>query len=194
MNSAVVYIPQFGALILGVPLIELVAETEDTFLGSGFFFVSASATKCSIKLILVQGIEQSLGFHQVCVNLATMSERTHTCIEGFHIAFHNEVPSVLFGILVTELYHFLEFPFAVDMHQGKRNLARSKSLFCQAYHHAAVLTNAIQHYRILKLCSHFTYDMYGFCLEFLQMTQTVFCHNDFIVFYDVLLLFYSLND
>ena len=103
-----------------------------------------------------------------------MRKRPDTCIESFHIAFHYQVPTILLGILVTELYHLLKLPLGIDVHQRERHFAGSKRLFGQAHHNRRILADTIQHHRIFKLRCHFTDNMNGLCFEFLQMAQFIF--------------------
>ena len=174
MYAAVVDVPELGALVLGVPLVELVAEAEDAFLGPRLLLVATGSAEGCIELILVQRIEQSLCLHQVGMHLAAMREGSYASAEGLHVALHNQVPAVLLGIAVAELYHLAELPFRVDVHQGERHLAGCKGLLGQAHHDAGVLTYTIQHDRILELGSHLTNDVDALGLQFLQMRQTVF--------------------
>ena len=178
MNTGVVDVPQLGTLVLGVPLVELVAEGEDAFLGAALFFVAAGSAKGGVELVLVEGVEQGLGLHQVGVYLRTVGEGAYAGMKGFHVAFDNEVPAVFLGIPVAELKHFLELPLGVDVHQGEGGTTGGKGFFGQTYHDAGVLANAIEHYGIFKLRCHFADNVNGLGFEFLQVAQTIiFCHD-----------------
>ena len=107
-----------------------------------------------------------------------MRERSHARLESLLIAFHDEVPSELFGVVVAKLYHLAELPFGVDVHQRERHLSGGKSLLCQTHHDTTVLTDTIKHDRILKFGSHLTYDVDALCFKFLQMRKIVF-HNKY---------------
>ena len=161
---------------------EAVAEGIDTLFGTRLFLIAACAAESSIKLILVQRIQQSLGLHQVRMHFAAVGERSHSCIEGFHVAFHNQIPAVLLGILVTELDHLFKLPLRIDVHQGERHLAGIERLFGKADHHRGVFAYTIKHHRVLKFRSHLTDDMNGLCFEFLQMAQFIFFHVYIITF------------
>ena len=50
IDAAVVEVPEFGTLILGVPLAEGVAEGVDTLLGARFLFVAACAAEGRVEV------------------------------------------------------------------------------------------------------------------------------------------------
>ena len=167
--ATIVYVPKFRALVLRVPLIELVAETEDAFLCPRFLFITSSSAEGSIELPFVQGIEQGFCLHQVGMHFTAMREWSHTGLERLHVALYNQVPTMFFCIRVAELNHLAELPFRVDVHQRERHFARRESLFSKANHHAAVFADAIEHDGILEFCSHLSDDVDGLGFEFLKM-------------------------
>ena len=57
--TAVVQVPDFGPLVLRVPLAKLVAKREHSLLGAGLLFVASPAAECRIKLMLADSVEQS---------------------------------------------------------------------------------------------------------------------------------------
>ena len=63
--AAVVQVPQLGALVLRVPLTELVAEGEDPLLGPGLLLVAAGATEGGVEAVLLDGVEQRRGLQLV---------------------------------------------------------------------------------------------------------------------------------
>ena len=134
MNTGVVDIPQLRALVLGVPLVEFVAEGEDALFGTALFLVAAGATEGSVELILVEGVEQGLRLHQVRVHLTPVSEGTDAGLESLHIRLDDEVPAVLLGVFVAELNHFLKLPLRIDVHQRERDLPRGKGFLRKANH------------------------------------------------------------
>src|SRR5882757_5195576 len=58
---AVVQVPQFGPLHLGVPLAELVAEAEHPFLGPRLLLVAARTSERGVELVLPDGTQQREG-------------------------------------------------------------------------------------------------------------------------------------
>ena len=134
MDTGVVDIPQLGALVLGVPLVELVAEGEDTLFGTALFLVAAGATEGSVEFILVEGVEQGLRLHQVRVHLAAVGEGADAGLESLHVRLDDEVPAVLLGVFVAKLNHFLKLPLRIDVHQGERDLPRGKGFLRKANH------------------------------------------------------------
>ena len=54
--AAIKYIPKFRALVLRVPLAKIITVGKEALFGSCFFLVSATATECRIKLMLLDAI------------------------------------------------------------------------------------------------------------------------------------------
>ncbi len=55
---AVVQIPEFRALVLRVPLAELVAVAEDALLGTGLLLIAAGTADGAIDFVRFNGIQQ----------------------------------------------------------------------------------------------------------------------------------------
>ena len=65
--AGVIGVPQFRTLAFGVPAVLGIAEGENPFLGAGFFLITARPAKGRIKTILVKGLFQAFGFHDLGV-------------------------------------------------------------------------------------------------------------------------------
>jgi hypothetical protein len=68
-DAGVVEVPEFGALVFGVPLAGFVAEGEDAFLGAGFFFVATGSTEGCVEAVLAEAVEKGGGFEQAAAAL-----------------------------------------------------------------------------------------------------------------------------
>ena len=97
MHTGVIDIPQLRALVLRVPLMELIAEREDTFLRTALLLVTTGAAESGVELIFIQGMKQGLRLHQVRMHLASMRERAHARVESLHIRLHDQVPAEFFA-------------------------------------------------------------------------------------------------
>src|SRR5690606_5035533 len=64
-DARVVKVPQLGALVLRVPLAELVAEGEDPLLGPGLLLVAPGAAEDGVDLVLLDRVEQRHGLEPV---------------------------------------------------------------------------------------------------------------------------------
>ena len=51
-------IPQLGTLILGIPLSELIAMTEETLFSARFLFITACSAYSSVEVVLFEGVQQ----------------------------------------------------------------------------------------------------------------------------------------
>jgi hypothetical protein len=65
MDAHVVEVPQLGALALGVPRAEVVAEGEDPLLRAGALLVAARAAEGRVEAVLLDGVEQRDGLQAV---------------------------------------------------------------------------------------------------------------------------------
>src|SRR5882757_1485838 len=61
IDAGVIEVPQFGALVLRVPLPGAIAKGKDAFLGAGLFFVAAGSPERSVKAVGTQAIQQCGG-------------------------------------------------------------------------------------------------------------------------------------
>jgi len=58
IDTGVVEIPDFRALIFRVPLAKAVAETEESLLGAGFFLVAPRTADAAVEAELLDGRQQ----------------------------------------------------------------------------------------------------------------------------------------
>ena len=171
MDARVVQIPQLRALALRVPTVLGVAETEDAFLGTRFFFITARATNGSIETVLVQRLLQALGFHYIGMHGGTVADRVDALRHAIGILMHVQLHAGFGGTLVAEGDHFAELPAGVHMQQRNRRTRRIKCLQQQVQQHRAVLAHGIQQHRVLKLGGHFAQDVQAFGFKPIQMGQ-----------------------
>src|SRR6056300_362611 len=85
VGFTVIKVPQFRALILGVPAMILVTEGVNPFLGSRFFLIAARTAESGIKFVLVQRLLQGLGLHNICMLGTAMGERSNAFFYSFLI-------------------------------------------------------------------------------------------------------------
>src|SRR5581483_2063652 len=64
-DAAVVDGPQLGALVLGVPLAEVVPEGEDALLGPGLLLVPPGAPEGGVEALLLDGPQERGGLQPV---------------------------------------------------------------------------------------------------------------------------------
>ena len=63
--AGVIEVPQFRALLFGIPAVLGIAERKNTLLGAGFFFIATCATKGGIETIFIQRLFQPIGLHHL---------------------------------------------------------------------------------------------------------------------------------
>ncbi len=160
VDAAVVEVPEFGPLILGVPLAEGVAE--------------ASRRAPWRAISLRRGARRRMPRRSRPRAGASSRARVFSRPQHFWVPRRNGIGAVVDGLLlvwtislapisaqklVAELDHFLELVGGVDVQQGKRNRAGVEGLLRQAHHHRRVLADGIEHHRPLEFGGHFTDDV-----------------------------------
>ena len=154
-----------------------VTEAVDTFLGTRFLFVPTTTTKGSIKLMFVQRLFQPFCFHHMGV-LATVGQRIKTKSSTFFVDVTNHFqPKFTFDVLVAKLVHVLELPRCINVHERERWLSRIESLKRQVKHHRRVLTDRVQHDRVIELGRNLADDVNTLGFQLLQVSQRIRRHR-----------------
>src|ERR1700694_5317484 len=145
-------------------------ERKHALLGAAFFFVAAAAAEGRIEAVLVQGLAQRLGEHDVGIGGAVgpwFDPRAFTFLVGMHQEFQAEFRCG--GI--AELEHFPEIPPRCDLQQRKRRLRGRKRLAREVQHHRAILAHRIEHHGLFTLRDHFAQYVNALGLEPLQIVE-----------------------
>ena len=156
----------------------LIAERIDAFLGTRFFFVAAGTTEGGVELVLVEGLFERLGLHDVGVDLAAVRERSHALLHAFLVDVDDQIPAEL---LADELFaegdHLAELPGRVDVHQRKRRLGRIERLLGKPHHDRRVLADRVEHDRVFELGGHLADDVDALGFELFEVGQVVRRHS-----------------
>jgi hypothetical protein len=96
IEPGVVEVPDLGALVLGVPLAEAVAETEEALLGAGLFLVAAGAADAAVEAELLDGGEQRRNLQPVAADLARRRHRD-ALGDGVLDLTHDQLAAELLG-------------------------------------------------------------------------------------------------
>ena len=165
--AAVENVPQFGPLILRIPLPEIVAVRENALFGAGFFLVAAGTANAGVEFVFFDSVEQRGGL-----------QRVTTCVEArflFHAASvnrflhrpHNQFGAQPFHQRVAVFKRFHEVVPRVDMDKRERQFCRIKRLVSQVSNHNRVLSAREQNRGPLKLSRHLAQNVNRFGLKFL---------------------------
>ena len=136
--AGVVEVPQFRALVLRVPLAELVAEAHDPLLWRAPFLVAAGAADAAVEAEFLDGFEQR---HRLVLvaRFAFMFEDDRAALHGVFNRADDQALAQFGGALVAEGNDFLVVVAGVDVHQRKGNLPGRKGLFGDAQHADRIL-------------------------------------------------------
>src|SRR5690554_7244367 len=147
--------PQLRTLILRIPLSKLVPVREKTFLSTGLFFVTTTATHSSIKLQLFKGIKEGHCLQFVATGIDARLLLRPSLIYGILHQTNDTLSSGFFHLLIAVIQCFLKIMPGVDVQQRKRNPCRIKCLKRQVKHHNGIFSSWKQHDGIFKLRSYF---------------------------------------
>ena len=172
--AAVVEVPQLGALVLRVPLAELVAEARHPLLGPGLLLVAAGAAEHGVEAVLLDGVEQRDGLEPVAAGpgaglLDRPGRRRWTPARE---ATTRRTPSSR-DPAVAELDDLGEVVAGVDVHDRERDAGGPERLLGQVEHDDRVLAAGEEQHRPLELGRHLTDDVDRLGLERLEVGQLV---------------------
>src|SRR6185295_13816298 len=137
MHARVIEAPQLGALVLRIPLTELVAEREHALLGARLLLVAPGAADTGVELLRSDGFEQGdrLGHVAALVRPpqldgATPNRVLHRTYEQPHAQFRDAS--------IAELYGFGKVMPGVDVQNGKWDRPRTERFLRQSQYHCRV--------------------------------------------------------
>jgi len=173
-DARVVEVPQFGTLILRVPLSARVAKREDALLCARPLLVAPRAAERGVVAAFAQCIEE-------CVRLQALAAEDRADRKWIRavgqcrvIGMHAQIEAELARMAVAKLDHLPELVSGVDVQERKRRLLRMEGLLREAQHDRGVLADRIQHDRALELGHDLAEDVNA--LRFQRTQVIVLCH------------------
>ena len=138
---AVEQIPKLGALVLGVPLAEIVAVGEEAFLGTGLFFVAPRPADARIELVFFDGVDERRRLEAVAARVRAGFFLDFAGVDGRLDAADDETGAESFDEVVAELDRLGKVVSRVDVHERHWDASRCKGLRREVGHHDAVLSS-----------------------------------------------------
>ncbi|MEN9682098.1 MAG: hypothetical protein RLZZ627_1991, partial [Pseudomonadota bacterium] len=169
VDLAVVDIPKFRTLVFGIPAVIFVSEGVDPLLGARLFLITPRTAEGGIELILVQGLFESLGLHDVGMFLAAMGKGADALFDAFRIDVDDEVEAKFLSHLVAKGDHFAEFPGGIDVEEREGRLAGVEGLHGEVQHDRGVLADGVEHDGAVKLSGDFSDYMDALSLKLLEV-------------------------
>mmetsp|Transcript_16679 Transcript_16679/g.31313 ORF Transcript_16679/g.31313 Transcript_16679/m.31313 type:complete len:278 (+) Transcript_16679:695-1528(+) len=170
--------PQFGPLLLGLPLAEAVAVTEDALLGARLLLVAAGAANQRIEPVFLDGLQQRHGLVAVAA-FQRVGEADGAAGDAVFQMPDHQALAHLGHALVTEADDLGEVVARVDVHQREGQVARVAArvrgvlhlerLLGQAQHDAGVLAAGEQQGGALEACSDLAQDEDGLFFQRIQV-------------------------
>ena len=171
--AAVVEAPQLGALVLGVPLAELVAEAEHALLGPRLLLVAAGAAEDGVEALLLDAAQQRDGLEAVAAGPGAGVLDDPAGVDVVLDARDDETSPDGGDHVVAEGEHLGEVVAGVDVHDRERHPRRGERLDGEVQHHDRVLAAREQQRRPLELGGDLTDDVDRLGLQRSQVGELV---------------------
>ncbi len=171
MNARVKQIPQFGPLVLGIPLALFVAERKDALLGARFLLVAPCAADGRVETALPQAVEKSLCLQQAAAALGAQPERVRAIVDGFAIGVDDQLCADFGGVAIAKFDHLAKLVGGVDVQQREGDRRRVESLLGQPQQDRGILADGVEHHRTLELRRDLAHDMDAFGFEQPKMAK-----------------------
>ena len=147
----VVEVPQLGALVLRVPLPELVAEREEALLGACLLLVAAGAAHHRVETVRLDRVEQRGGLQPVA-RCARPQVLDHAAlVDRVLYRRHHEPGAEALDGNVAERDHLGKVVPGVHVHDRERELGGPEGLGRGVGHDHAVLAAREEQHRPLEL-------------------------------------------
>ena len=137
--ATVEQVPEFGALIFGVPLTEVIAVREKALLGTGFLFIASTATETGIVLMLFDGIEQSDRLQLIARGIRAFFLDHATGIDRFLDRSDHQARADFFDKFIAIGHGLVEIVAGIHVDQGERHFGGPERLAGEPSHDNRVL-------------------------------------------------------
>lgn len=168
---AVVQVPQFRALLLGLPLSECIAQREDSLLGAGAFLVASGTAEHGVEPVLGDRVEERNGLQRVADAVGALGETSVG--EVLLDAGHVQAQVVLRNHVVAEIQHLLQVVPGVDVQQCERQGSWPERLDGQMQQNRRVLATREQDDWALEFAGHLSEDVDGFGFECVEGVEPI---------------------
>ena len=175
--AAVEEVPEFGALVLGVPLAEVVAVGEEALLGAGFLFVAASAAEAGVVLVLLDGIEQGDGLEFVAGGVGAFFFDDAAGINGLLDVADDERGADEVHEFIAVAHGFGEIVAGIHVDEREGHAGGPEGFFCKPCHDDRVFPAGEEQGGVLELGRGFAQDENRFGFELVELAEVVVGHG-----------------
>src|SRR5204862_601772 len=130
IETRIVKVPDFGALVLGVPLPKDVAEAEEALLGARLFLITPRAADAAIKSKFFNGAEQRRDLETVAADLA-LGQHGRAAGDGVVHGADDELGAELFRTAVAKFQQPRKFVPRFSLEEGHWNGRGTKGFFAE---------------------------------------------------------------
>ena len=176
IHAGVVEIPDFRALVLGIPLPEPVTEAEEAFLGAGFFLVAPSAADTAVKTKFLNRPQQHRRLQAIPADLPGRHVR-QSFLDGVLDGADDQLRAELLRAPVAEFDQLRKLVARLNVEERHRQVARAERFFREAQEADGILAAGKEQRRALKFPGDFTHDVNRLGFQILQMIQMIRTHE-----------------
>ena len=177
--AAVEEVPEFGALIFGIPLAEVVAVGEEAFLGAGFFFVAATAPEAGVVLVFFDRVEEGDGLEFVAGGVGAGFFDDAAGVDGFLDVTYDELGAEEFYEFIAVVHGFVEIVAGIDVDERERRAGGPEGFFGEPCHDDGVFAAGEKESWVLELRRGFPEDENRLGFELIEVGEVVVGHGNF---------------
>ena len=176
IEPAVVEVPDLGALVLGIPLAEAVAEAEESFLGPRLLLVASCTSDAAVEAELLDGSQKDGDLELVAADLAGSLDGG-SFLKGLVDRANDELGVEFLGAPVAELDEFGKLVAGRHIEERHRNVRGTEGLLREAEQADRVLAAGEEDGGTLELRGDLTHDVDRFRFEVIQMIEMIGFHK-----------------
>ncbi len=175
--AAVEDIPEFGPLVLRIPLAEGIAVGEEALFRPGFFLVATATAERGIVLARFEAFEERDRLQPVAAGEGAGFLDHFSFVDGLLHRGDHELRAEIFDEAVAVFHGLGKIVPSVHVHQRKRQLGRPEGFFRQVGHNDGILAAGEQKNGFFKLCCCLAKDIDRFGLKLLEVSDGVICSH-----------------
>jgi hypothetical protein len=172
IHAGVVEVPDFGALVLRIPLPEAVAKAEKTFLRAGLFLVASRTADGAVETKLLDSGQQGGNLQAIAADFSG-GRHSDAFGDGFLNVADDEFGAELLRATIAKFVQLGKMMAGIDVEQRHGEVRRPKSLFRQAQQANGVFAAREKERRPLEFGSDFAHDVNRLGLQILEVIEMV---------------------
>ena len=176
--ASVEEVPEFGSLVLRIPLTEVVAMREEAFFGTSLFFIASAATEAGVVLVLLDRVEERDGLKFVARGVGAFFLDDASGIDRFLHEADDQVGADEVDEFVAVGHGLIEVVSGIDVDEWEGHACGPEGFACKPCHDDRVLAAGKEQGGILKLRGGFAKDEDRLGFELVEVAEVVVGHGE----------------